>query len=54
MLNFLNMISEYATYVVIIVFISLITYFFNKMNFVNSNLKQLLLTFNTIKKDNIV
>ena len=53
MLNFLTMISEYATYVVVIAFISLLAYFFNKLNYVNKNLKQLQAIFNTIKKEEL-
>ncbi len=53
MINFLTMISEFATYVVIFAFISLLTYYFSKMNYVNKNLKILLDTFNSIKKDEL-
>ena len=53
MLNFLTTVSEYATYVVILAFIGLLTYFIMKMNYVNTNLKILLQTFKTINKDEL-
>ena len=53
MLNFLTIISEYATYVVVIAFLGLLTYFFIKVNFVNKNLKELLDTFKSINKDEL-
>lgn len=53
MINFLTMISEYATFVVIFAFISLLTYYFSKMGYVNKNLKQLLVIFNSINKDEL-
>ena len=53
MINILTTISEFATYVVIFAFITLLTYYFTKMNYVNKNLKILLETFNSIKKDEL-